>query len=89
MAFKRYCDKCGAEMGPYKNDCGWELDISVGYKVNKVDCNDPDVVVGRRYLDLCPDCRKKLENVVRRNLAECIPAPEKAPRARKKDTVKL
>jgi len=78
MSFKMFCDKCGAEIDN-QNVCEKhrerDLDIAIGYWEPRTYNNR--ILEAKHYIDLCDACRKKLENVIRRNLAECLPAPRK------------
>ena len=78
MSLKRFCDKCGAEVDD-RNACEklkeHDLEIVIGYLHPTV--YDDETIESMHYIDLCDTCRKKLENVIRRNLAECLPAPRK------------
>lgn len=84
MAFKRFCDKCGAEIDIKDriNDDMYGLVISIRYPCQKIDDDgdDEDIFPERRYVDLCAVCNKKLENVVRRNLSDCLPTFPKEPK---------
>lgn len=78
MSLKRFCDKCGSEIDD-RNVCEkfkeHDLNIMIGYWQPTV-YNDESLET-IHYIDLCDVCRKKLENVIRRNLEECLPAPRK------------